>query len=75
MKENKSLNSLWYNFTEYLTTYKETGEYPFYLVAEKLYKEYKEQGGKKTSPLMVELMRRDEIETMLSDVILEEAGA
>lgn len=75
MKDNKqlSLNSLWYNFNESLTSYREQGEYPLYLIALDYYEEYKARGGEKESPLMLDLIHEDEISDLLIDVILEEA--
>jgi len=75
MKENKSLNSLWYNFNESLNSYRETGAYPLYLIALDYYTEYKARGGKRESSLMLDLIHNDEISDLLSDIIIEEAGA
>lgn len=60
-------------FIEYLDTYRFTGDYEAYLDAEEFYLEYKALGGKREHKLMNELMRREEVECLLAELIIEEA--
>lgn len=73
MNNTKSLNNLWWETKDLYNAYRETGERAFYLLALGYYNEYKELNGKRIHKDIEDIMRRDSVDDMLADVIIEEA--